>query len=190
MGVDVNLCCGNDFAFVVETAKPLTPMILYVFSVKLDFAFTDLHLCYYCYDSCVDSVKYWGGNSKSLPEDLLASTLWWTNFCSIHLLSMMIIPDQISNLPGWLLTFNKRMRVPFIVRYNFWSKFSFLLGDQQIHPVHVRFKDGTQYCWDLERPCSSSSSMSGLYCFFLIESSMIITIIVIIAIITVTPYPH
>ena len=40
MGVDVNLCCGNDFAFVVETAKPLTPMILYVFSVKLDFAFT------------------------------------------------------------------------------------------------------------------------------------------------------
>ena len=41
VGVDVNLCCGNDFAFVVETAKPLTPMILYVFSVKLDFAFTD-----------------------------------------------------------------------------------------------------------------------------------------------------
>ena len=41
MGVDVNLCCGNDFAFVVETAKPLTPMILYVFPVKLDFAFTD-----------------------------------------------------------------------------------------------------------------------------------------------------
>ena len=69
MGVDVNLCCGNDFAFVVETAKPLTPMILYVFSVKLDFAFTDATTVIITVTitngSCVDSVNAEGAIVKA-----------------------------------------------------------------------------------------------------------------------------